>query len=598
MLHRSARHVASLAVSLALAALPAMAAPARSPAVARSTADTRFAALSARYLDELARAAPAYATALGDHRFDDRLNDLSAIARARNLSGMRALLAAVKRIDPRTLSRDNQVDAALLTNQLRYDLWSTETLQPWAWDTQSYNDAAGGALYALAARDFAPWPVRLRATTQRMAAYPAFFAEMRRQLVPARVPAIYATTLARQNHGLVDIAEGMLSPHRGELSATDAAAFDRSVATLKGAVLEQQRWIDTVLVPQAQGDFRLGRALYDQKLKFALVGALTRPEIKARATAEVARVRAQMYALAQRILNDPATASPTPGQVQATIARALALTYAERPARDGLMPQANATLAQATAFVRAKNLVSVPDAPVRIITMPQFQQGVAVAYCDSPGPLDRALLTFYAISPIPVEWSDAQATSFLSEYNNYMIHDLSIHEAMPGHYLQIAHANANPSTLRAVLSSGPFVEGWAVYAEAMMSDAGYLDGDPRFKLTVLKMRLRSVTNSLLDIGIHAEGMTREQAMALMTQTAFQQEREAAGKWVRAQLSSTQLLSYYSGYAEHIAMRDEAMRRQGARFDLKAYNDAVLSHGSPPARFVRALMFDEPVPTVE
>lgn len=176
----------------------------------------------------------------------------------------------------------------------------------------------------------------------------------------------------------------------------------------------------------------------------------------------------------------------------------------------------------------------------------------------------------------------------------YMIHDLSIHEAMPGHFVQIAHSNQNRSLLRAVLSSGTFVEGWAVYAEGMMADAGYLDGDPLFRLTVLKMRLRSITNSLIDIGIHTEGMTREQAMELMTRTGFQQEREAAGKWTRASLGSTQLPSYFVGYSEHMELREEVRRRRGASFDLKAYNDELLSHGSPPVRFVRALMLDEPI----
>jgi uncharacterized protein (DUF885 family) len=226
--------------------------------------------------------------------------------------------------------------------------------------------------------------------------------------------------------------------------------------------------------------------------------------------------------------------------------------------------------------------------------MPKFQQGNAVAYCDSPGPLDKGQDTFYAISPIPDEWTDAQATSFLREYNSYMIHDLSIHEAMPGHWLQIDHSNQDKSVLRAVLSSGPFVEGWAVYGEGVMADENYLDGDPLFKLTVLKMRLRSITNTLLDIGIQTEGMSREAAMDLMMKGAFQQEREAAGKWVRAQLSSTQLLSYFSGYEEHMAMREEAKKRWGAKFDLKAYHDAALAHGSPPARFVRELIFDLPI----
>jgi uncharacterized protein (DUF885 family) len=236
----------------------------------------------------------------------------------------------------------------------------------------------------------------------------------------------------------------------------------------------------------------------------------------------------------------------------------------------------------------------MPDTPVRIIPMPEFQRGVALAYCDPPGPLDKDMPTFYAVSPIPDEWTDTQVTSFLREYNTRSIHELTIHEAMPGHYLQLAHANTYPSTLRAVLYSVPFVEGWAVYAEKMMANAGYLGGDPLYKLINLKWDLRVIGNALIDQAIQVDGMTREQAMDLMTRQTFQEEREAAGKWVRAQLTSAQLPTYFVGYQEHMDLRREAERREGASFDLKRYNDAVLSFGSPPVRYVRELLFDEPI----
>jgi uncharacterized protein (DUF885 family) len=294
-----------------------------------------------------------------------------------------------------------------------------------------------------------------------------------------------------------------------------------------------------------------------------------------------------MATLARRVIPDNAALSD-----HDVIAAALALTYAHRPARADLMPAAVSALTEATDFVRAHDLITLPDAPVAVIEMPKFQQGTAVAYCDAPGPLDKGLKTFVAVSPIPAAWSDAQATSFLSEYNDYMIRDLVVHEAMPGHYVQLAHQNAYPSTLRAVLASGPFVEGWAVYAEGMMADQGFRGDDPLYRLTVLKMRLRSISNTLLDIGLQTEGMTEDAAMHLMMDQAFQQEREAAGKWTRARLSSTQLLNYFVGYSEHSDLRAAAAKRPG--FDLKRYNDEVVSFGSPPVRYVRALMFDEPI----
>lgn len=562
-------------------------------------AEAAFAQLSARYIQGIAKLSPTYATTLGDHRYDDQLPDVSAKGRAAGLAFDRDMLASLAKIDRKKLSPDSQVDAALLENAVRYDIWQTNTLQSWAWDTSGYNDIAGGSLYGLAARDFAPWAQRLKAATARMEKIPALLAETRRQIVPARVPEIYAQTLQKQNSGSVDIAVDMLAPHKSELSAADAARFDAALAGLRTAVAEHQKWIDTVLIPAAHASGRLGATLYDQKMRFALQSDLTRGEIKARATQAVTDIRAEMYRLARQALSGKPGApdlpdSPTADQQQRGIEAALALSYAQRPDRTQLMQRVTASLAQITDYVRAKDLVTMPDAPVRIITMPKFQQGFSVAYDDAPGALEKGLDNFFAVSPVPDDWTDAQATSFLSEYNNYMIYDLAIHEAMPGHYLQLFHSNQNQSVLRAVLGSGPFVEGWAVYAEGVMGDSDFLNSDPLFKITVLKMRLRSVTNSLLDIGIQTEGMTREQAMALMTHTAFQQEREAAGKWIRANLSQTQLLSYFTGYAEHMALREEAMKRQGAAFNLKAYHNAVLAHGSPPAKYVRELMFGLPI----
>ena len=157
----------------------------------------------------------------------------------------------------------------------------------------------------------------------------------------------------------------------------------------------------------------------------------------------------------------------------------------------------------------------------------EFQRGVAVAYCDSPGPLERHLETFYAVSPIPDDWSEDQAVSFLREYNNRATLDIAVHEAMPGHYVQIYHSNRYPSTLRAVLGSGSFVEGWAVYAEEMMCEEGFRSNDPLYRLSQLKVQLRTITNSIIDQAIHVDGMTQEQMMTFLTQTAFQEEREAA-----------------------------------------------------------------------
>src|SRR5690606_30214542 len=239
--------------------------------------------------------------------------------------------------------------------------------------------------------------------------------------------------------------------------------------------------------------------------------------------------------------------------------------------------------------------VTVPDDPIDIIVMPEFQRGVAVAYLDPPGPLEEGQKSFYAVAPLPEDWTPEQVTSFLRESNLWSIQNLTLHEAMPGHYLQLALSNRYPSPLRAILWSGPFVEGWGVYAERVMIEAGYLDRTALMRLINLKWYLRTVTNAIIDQAIHVDGMTREAAMRLMIEGGFQEEREAAGKWVRAQLSSTQLSTYFVGYQEHVDMRKAVERAWGDEFSLRRYHDEALSFGSPPVKFVRALILDEEIP---
>lgn len=567
-------------------------------AQAATPADAKFEALAKGWVDASMRLSPVSATQIGDHRFDSEIDDMGPKGRAAVVKLAGETLAALQATPRAALSRANQVDAAILENQVRSDLWTTQTLQPWAWDPLVWNAVAGGALYTLTAREFAPLETRLRSATARMEKLPALLAQARADLVPARVPKIHADTVVGQNKGLHSLVDGVVAD-AGKLPPADRARLEAAAKTCKAAIDEHQKWLETVLVPAAKGDFRLGAELYDAKLAFALNSPLSRAEIKTRALAEMTALRAIMYDISAKFLagkpNAPPTpANPTDAQRQAAIEAALEYAYAKKPARTKLVEAAEACLVQATAFVREKNIVTVPSDPVKIGLVPEFQRGVAVAYCDAPGPLDKGQQTYYKISPIPDDWTDAQADSFLREYNSLGIQEVTVHEAMPGHYLQLAHANAYPSVLRAVLSSGPFVEGWACYAEDVMADEGYLDRDPLYLLVHLKLQLRVCANALLDQAVHVDNISREDAMKLMTVQAFQQEREAAGKWVRAQLSQAQLPTYFVGWEEHKALRKQAEAKWGKSFTLKRYHDGILAYGSPPARFAGQLLFDLPI----
>ena len=562
--------------------------------------DESFSSLAARYLDDIADRSPVAATALGDHRADDRLDSVDAAARARTRNTFLDYRETLAGIDRHELSRANQVDAAILHNEIESTLFELDTLEEWAWNPLYYVRLSGNAIYGLLSRDFAPLDERLANAASRLEQLPRFFAQARGSLQPERVPKIHAETAIQQNRGLETIIDTMIVPHLAELSPETRDRLEAAIDIARAAIAGQQAWLEDELLPRANGDFRIGAELYDRKLAFALNSPLSRRDIRALAEREYELVRNEMYEIAKQVYVGvhPYTAfpdSPDEAYKQVIIRAALEMAYRELPPRDGIVEIARQYLQQASDFVVAANLVTMPEEPLEIIVMPEFQRGIALAYFSPPGPLDRDQKAFYAVAPLPADWTEAQVESFLREYNLYSIQSLTIHEAVPGHYLQLALSNRHPSALRSALWSGPFVEGWAVYAERVMIDAGYLDNDPLMRLINRKWYLRAITNAIIDSAIHVDGMTQEEAMKLMVEGGFQEEREAAGKWVRAQLSSTQLSTYFVGYQEHQALRADVEAAWGDEFTLRRYHDQLLSYGSPPVRFVQALMLNEPIP---
>lgn len=567
-----------------------------------SSMDRRFEELAARYVDEFPALSPVSATLLGDHRFDGKLDEVSAEAREKEAAFCREYLRQIGGIDRAELSRANQIDRAMLEHHLRAELFRLRRLQQWAWDPLGYTGLAGNAIYGLTARQFAPLDERLSHVADRLEEFPRLFRQIRATLQPRRVPKIHAETAIKQNRGALSILENMVRPHLGELPAEERERLGRAMATARRAVENHQKWLESELLPNAAGNFRLGARLYDEKLAFTLQTPMTRGQVRERAESELRRVRNEMYEVSKDVYKQqyPFTQFPAdPPRVykQAVIRACLEMAYRETPEADKIVETAKESLKLTTDFVRRKDLVTIPPDPVDIIFMPEFRRGVSIAYCDSPGPLDVGQRTYYAVAPLPEDWTAEQARSFLREYNLRSLHNLTVHEAMPGHFLQLAHSNRYPGRLRAVLSSGVFIEGWAVYTEHMMVEQGFLDGDPLMKLIVLKWYLRGIANAIIDQAIHVEGMTRDQALKLMIEDTFQEEREAAAKWVRAQLTSAQLATYFVGVQEVTDLRREAEKRWAGEFDLKTYHDKLLSFGSPPVRFVRALLFDLEVPPV-
>ncbi|WP_030486733.1 DUF885 domain-containing protein [Micromonospora chokoriensis] len=534
-----------------------------------------FGVLAERVVEALLEARPGVATSAGDHRFDDRLPDLSADGLAADRAMLSDAANALSELDPDSLDVDEQVDHALLTSFVDRELFELTEIRSHEWDPLRHNP--GPLLHPLLARPYAPAEVRLTQLAGRLAAVPDALATARATL--RDMPRIHAETAVGQFTGTAALIRDELPA----LLAQAPSALDRvePAATAAIAALEEfVAWLRAGLAADAGPgrDPRLGRRRWEARLWHTLDTELGAAEIQRRAWANLDRVTTEIREAAVELVGGPAD--------DATVRRALDLLAAEHPNDATIVELAGVTLDEATDFVRAHDLVTLVDDRCVIQEMPEFARGVAVAYCDAPGPLETAVLpTFYCIAPTPSDWSAQRTESFYREYNDHMIRNLTVHEAMPGHFLQLAHARryVGGTRVRALAESGPFIEGWAVYAEELMTGLGF--GGLPVRLQQLKMQLRMTINALLDQLVHAEELPEAEGMALMTGRGFQEEGEAAGKCRRAQLTSTQLSTYFVGYSEVAEIA--AARPDGV--SVRDWHDAMLAHDCPPPRHLRTLL---------
>jgi uncharacterized protein (DUF885 family) len=551
--------------------------------------DEQFEQIAKDYIEGYLSSNPEYATELGEHRFDGLLTDYSRETRDRLLANAKQVREALQKFDDFTqLIGPNQVDVRILRDNIDNEIFELEELREAEWNPLVYNQSLANGLYLLVVRDFAAPEQQIASLRKRLEAIPRVIAQAKENL--QHPPRIHTETAIEQTQGSINLVRVGLDPllvRAPQLKKELAPLQEKTAAALEG----YKKWLKEDLLPRSDGDFRIGEEKYRKKLRFSLASDLSMEEIMKRAQADLQRTQTALYETALPFYkkNFPKAAKSDLADKKKIITAVLGKLAEKHPDDDTIVGYCQKVVGEAIDFVKKHDLVTVPDTPLDVIVMPEFKRGVAVAYCDSSGPLEKNSKTFFAVAPPPKDWPKAKRDSFYRENNNYMIRDLTVHEAMPGHYLQLAHANEfhAPTLARAIFQSGTFIEGWAVYCEQMMAEQGY--GGPEVKMQQLKMRLRVICNAILDQSIHAGKMNEKEAMDLMMKEGFQEEGEAAGKWKRARLTSAQLSNYFVGVSEHLDLRERAKAKLGSDFDIKKYNDQVISYGSPPVKYVRELM---------
>jgi uncharacterized protein (DUF885 family) len=555
---------------------------------AATTQDGEFQKIAYDYIEQYLQANPEDATELGDHRFDGQLTDYSSDAQAKDLATQKEFRDKLNTIDGSQLTGANNIDFRILKENIDYQIFRAEELKEADWNPLVYMQSLANSLYLLVARDFAPAEERIPSLRQRMEGIPRVIAQAKANL--QHPPRVHTETAIEQTTGAINLVREGLSPvldRAPQMKKELAPLQEKTTAALE----DYKKWLQNDLLPHSDGDFRLGADKFRKKLRFALGSDLSMEEIMKRAQADLQQTQTAIYETAFPLYKRyfPNADSATLADKHKVTAGVLDKLAEQHPDDATVVAYAQKVLQEATDFVRQHNLVTIPSVPLDVIAMPEFKRGVAIAYCDSPGPLDKNGKTFFAVAPTPKDWSKERKESFFREYNNYMIRDLTVHEAMLGHYLQLAHANEfrAPTLVRAIFRSGTFIEGWAVYTEQIMAEQGY--GGPEVKMQQLKMRLRAIANAILDQSIHAGNMNEKEALDVMMKQTFQQEGEAVAKWKRARLTSAQLSTYFVGATEHLDLRAAEEKKLGRDFDLKKYNDEVISYGSPPVKYVRELM---------
>ena len=559
--------------------------------LAAQSSDTMLGEFFREHLDASFRLRPVNATALGEHRHDALLDDLTPAARARWAALTRATLAALpQRVNRAALTRADQMDYDILEHDLQKRIWLAENFDPFVTDPRAYSHYISGAVYDLLAQSSLPREENVSNAIARIHQVPTVLAAARTNL--QNPPKVCVETAIQQNHGAISFYESDLFEIAGDTN--QLAALKAAAAGILPALKDYQNFLEQDLRSRANGDWRIGKEKFARKLELELNAGLTADQVYADAQAELPRVRNDMYVIARQLWSGcyPRVALPADDAAgrQNTIERVLQHIAQDHSTSATLVDDVRDAVERVRKFIAGRDLVRLPQPDLcRVIEMPGFQRGNSTAYMNSPPPLDTGAVGFYAVSPPPQDWDAARVQSYFAEYNRSMLQILTIHEAYPGHYVQLEYANRNPSLIRKVLGSGAFIEGWAVYTEQMMLDQGYGDGDLALRLTQLKFYLRAVANAILDHRMHCQSITDAEAMDLLVNQSFQAEGEARLKVIRAKQSSVQLSTYFTGRMGHYRLRQQVQRELGDSFDLGRYHAAVLASGSIPLKFLPELV---------
>jgi uncharacterized protein (DUF885 family) len=550
--------------------------------------DQKFDKYKDGFVIDLWKINPGWASGVGYHKLDSVLVVPDAKETKAQLDFAIAQLDSLKQYDIESLSDNNKTDFQMIKNQLEATIFSINELKSSEWNPAEYNVC--GAFAEILNGKYDALEVRLRAFNIKMNNIPAYYEAAKKNI---KNPTIEHTDLAiAQNIGGSSVFEADLNAalKQSKLTAAEKKGIqDKAKVSIK-AINDYADWLQK-LPNKTPRSFRLGSDLYAKKFNFDIQSSYTADEIYKIAVDHKNDLHDKMFVIANKLWSKYKGNAPKPADKLDLIKQIIDKISLQHTTPEKFQSEIEKQIPELTAYVKAKDLLYIdPSKPLVVRKEPAYMAGVAGASISAPGPYDKNADTYYNVGSM-AGWTAENAESYLREYNDYILQILNIHEAVPGHYTQLVYSNQSPSIIKSILGNGAMVEGWAVYAEKMMLESGYKNSDEMW-LMYYKWNLRTTCNTILDNSVHTKGMSKEDAMILLTREAFQQQAEAEGKWKRVTLSQVQLCSYFTGYTEIYNLREELKQKEGDKFNLKQFHEKFLSFGSAPVKYIKELMLSK------
>jgi uncharacterized protein (DUF885 family) len=541
------------------------------------------------FIENLWKLYPEWATNSGYYKYNHILTIPNEAFRQNQLDFSKAGLAKLELIDFNKLSLSDKTDYYLMQDFMQSIPWQVNTQKEYEWNPSNYN-VSGDFSYILYT-EYAPLIDRLNTINEKLKSVPAYFEEAKKNI---KNPTLEHTKLAiDQNKNSIDVfdEEILKAVEKSSLREDEKNDLYENCKKAKTAILSYVSFLEKLHNPTPRS-YRLGNELYAQKFLNNIQSEYSADQIYKMALERKKYLHEQMYATTRTLWKDYFTNIAIPNDTLLANKMMIDTLSVQHVKAEDFQSSIEKHIPLLVDFINKKQLIYLdPSKPLEVRKEPAYMAGVAGASISSPGPYDKNGKTFYNVGSLE-GWSYAEKESYLREYNNYILQILDIHEAIPGHYTQGIYANQSPSLIKSILGNGTMIEGWAVYSELMMIENGYGNNTPEMWLMYYKWNLRSTCNTILDIGVHTQNMSKEDAISLLTKQAFQQEAEANGKWNRVQLSSVQLCSYFTGFKEIIDLREAYKKMKGSKYSLKEFNEKFLSYGSVPVKYIKELMLNE------